>query len=134
MFVRDARLSIVRLVNQLGPRESFGETALITGAPRRATVTATSDVVVARGDLDDFHRVLTHHEVAESIARVVADRLARLAEPVAITLADGHTLKLRPGLSSDGTALAAAMEAFGEPVTYLPAAGGSYPIALAVFT
>ncbi len=93
------------------PGSIVGELALITGAPRSATVTATSDVVVARGDLDDFHRVLTHHEVAESIARVVADRLARLAAPVAATLADGHTLKLRPGLSSDGTALATGLAA-----------------------
>ncbi len=88
-----------------------GELALITGGPRRATVTATSDVVIACGDIDDLHRVLSHHEVAESVARIVADRLARLAEPVEVTLPDGHLVKLRPGLSSDGSALAAGLAA-----------------------
>ena len=34
----------------------------------------------------------------------------------------------------DGTALAAGMEAFGEPVTYAPLAGAAYPIPLAIFT
>ncbi|MEP6625101.1 MAG: GNAT family N-acetyltransferase, partial [Acidimicrobiia bacterium] len=38
-------------------------------------------------------------------------RLARLAEPIAVTLADGQPLKLRPGLSSDGSALAAGLAA-----------------------
>jgi CRP-like cAMP-binding protein len=93
------------------PGSIVGELALITGGRRRATVTATTDVVIACGDIDDLHRVLSHHEVAESVARIVADRLARLAEPIDVTLADGHRLKLRPGLSSDGSALAAGLAA-----------------------
>ena len=94
-----------------GPGSIVGELALITGAPRSATVTATTDVVIAIGDATDLHRLLTDHDIAEAIARVVADRLARLAEPVAFTLADGLTFHLRPGLSSDGNALAAGLAA-----------------------
>lgn len=94
-----------------GPGSIVGELALITGAPRSATVTATTDLVISVGDVGDLHRVLTDHDIAEAIARVVADRLARLAEPVALMLADGLAIHLRPGLSSDGSALAAGLAA-----------------------
>ena len=94
-----------------GPGSIVGELALITGAPRSATVTATTNVVIAIGDATDLHRVLTDHDIAEAIARVVADRLARLAEPVGLTLADGLAIHLRPGLSSDRSELAAGLAA-----------------------
>jgi RimJ/RimL family protein N-acetyltransferase len=74
-------------------------------------VTATTDVVIAVGDVADLHRVLVDPDVAESIARLVADRLARLAAAVVVPLADGLTIRLRPGLSSDSSALATGLAA-----------------------
>lgn len=86
-----------------------GELALVTGRPRSATVTATTDVVAFVGSATDFHRVLADHRVAEGLARVVAGRLAALAEPVSVPLAEGLTILLRPGLSTDGPFLAAGL-------------------------
>src|SRR5689334_20039021 len=58
VFVRDPRLQIVRLVNQLQAPESFGETALITGAPRTATVVALEPTVLYRLGRDVFESVI----------------------------------------------------------------------------
>lgn len=93
------------------PGSVLGELALVTGRPRSATVTATTEVVAFVGRSTDFHRVLADHRVAEGIARVVAGRLAALAEPVSVPLADGLTILLRPGLSTDGPFLAAGLAA-----------------------
>ena len=46
VFVKDPRLNVVRLVNQLAAPESFGEMGLIEQAPRSATVQSDSDVTL----------------------------------------------------------------------------------------
>lgn len=93
------------------PGSVIGELALVTGIQRSATVAATTEVAVFVGTADDFHRILADPRVAEGIARVVAGRLAALAEPVSVPLANGLTILLRPGLSTDGPFLAAGLAA-----------------------
>lgn len=93
------------------PGSVLGELALVTGRPRSATVTATAEVVAFVGTATDFHGVLADRRVAEGIARVVAGRLAALADPVSVPLANGITMLLRPGLSTDGPFLAAGLAA-----------------------
>ncbi len=93
------------------PGSVLGELALVTGQPRSATVTATTEVLAFVGGAADFHRVLADHRVAEGLARVVAGRLAALAEPVTVSLASGLSVLLRPGLSTDGPFLTAGLAA-----------------------
>ncbi len=53
----------------------FGEMGLLTGAPRTATVIATSDVECYRLDKESFRGLLTSRpELAEDISRIVAER------------------------------------------------------------
>ncbi len=79
VFVRDARLSIVRLVNQLGPRESFGETALITGAARSASCVALEPTALYRLSREVFDSMVTQvPPVALGIARSLAERVQKL--------------------------------------------------------
>ncbi|HEX2679041.1 MAG TPA: ATPase, T2SS/T4P/T4SS family [Polyangiales bacterium] len=79
VFVRDPRLQIVRLVNQLQAPESFGETALITGAPRTATVVALEPTVLYRLGRDVFESVIYKlPQVAIGVARSLAERLQKV--------------------------------------------------------
>ena len=93
------------------PGSVLGELALVTRRQRSATITATTEVAVFVGTADDFHCILADPRVAEGSARVVAGRLAALAEPVSVPLANGLTILLRPGLSTDGPFLAAGLAA-----------------------
>lgn len=57
----------------------FGEMALMTGAPREATVVALSDVDCLRIDKDDFREVLARRpEIAENVSEVLAKRRVEL--------------------------------------------------------
>jgi len=49
---------IERPLNQLGPGDSFGETSLLTGEPRDATVRALQDVELYTLDKEDFGKLL----------------------------------------------------------------------------
>jgi len=54
----------------------FGELALLTDAPRSATVTAQSEVVVARIGRDDFLRMLEHEpKVTLALLRTMAAQM-----------------------------------------------------------
>jgi small-conductance mechanosensitive channel/CRP-like cAMP-binding protein len=65
-------------VGELGPGTIFGEMGLLTGAPRRATVTARTDVVCYRLDKDGFEAIVRGRpDIAESISRVLAERNRR---------------------------------------------------------
>jgi CRP-like cAMP-binding protein len=57
----------------------FGEMALVTGAPREATVIAREDIECLRVDKDDFREVLAGRpELAQEISGILAQRRVEL--------------------------------------------------------
>ncbi len=65
-----------RLLQTLGPGDFFGEMALIHNAPRAATVTATTPVVVLELDKKSFDRVLQNSSsIAMAMVREISSRL-----------------------------------------------------------
>ena len=70
-----------RLLEKRGPGSVFGEIGLMTGAPRRATVIASSDVEAYRLDKAGFQEVLQQRpELADSLSAILERRLQRFAE------------------------------------------------------
>ncbi|HET9580979.1 MAG TPA: mechanosensitive ion channel family protein [Usitatibacter sp.] len=68
-----------QLVSVLEPGSVFGEMALMTGEPRRATVVARTDVVCYRLDKPGFETVLqARPDVAEAISKVLSSRETEL--------------------------------------------------------
>ena len=66
-------------VAELDAPSFFGEMALMTGAPREATVVALSDVECLRLDKDDFKEILGRRpEIAQAISTVLAKRRVEL--------------------------------------------------------
>jgi CRP/FNR family transcriptional regulator, cyclic AMP receptor protein len=65
----------------LGPGEHFGELSAITGAPRSATVTATSRTFALRLDADAMRRFLERHGAAAYEMLVVVCRRLQAAAP-----------------------------------------------------
>jgi len=69
-----------RDVGTLGPGEVMGEMGMMTGAPRRATVTARTDIACYRLDKSGFAEILRNRpDIAEAISRILAARAAELA-------------------------------------------------------
>ena len=65
-------------LGELGPGSLFGEMGLLTGAPRRATVTARTDVICYRLDKAGFETIVRGRpDIAEAISRVLAERNQR---------------------------------------------------------
>ena len=83
-----------RLLTRLPAGSVFGEMGLMTGAPRSATVVAASDVACYRLDKAGFEDIIhQRHEIAESMARILAQRLqqnATLRAEFAQAQADGE--------------------------------------------
>jgi small-conductance mechanosensitive channel/CRP-like cAMP-binding protein len=68
-----------RRVTSFGAPSFFGEMALMTGAPREATVIALSDAECVRVDKADFRELLRRRpEIAEGVAAVLAERRVAL--------------------------------------------------------
>ena len=64
-----------RKLSTLQPGNFFGEMGLMTGAPRTATVIATSDVECYLLDKESFETVLTNRpELAEEISKILVSR------------------------------------------------------------
>jgi len=67
-------------VSTLTPGSVFGEMGLMTGEPRRATITAHSDLECYRLDKAGFEKVLrSRPDIAEGISRVLAARESELS-------------------------------------------------------
>jgi voltage-gated potassium channel len=86
-FIIDGEVEI-RLQTQelyLGPGQFFGEVALLTGAPRNATVVAAQSCTLLSLDIVDFHELLARHpELARIIHEEAEQRpgdVAPLGEP-----------------------------------------------------
>jgi small-conductance mechanosensitive channel len=70
-----------RLLEKRGPGSVFGEIGLMTGAPRRATVIATSDIEAYRLDKEAFQRIIDERpQLADSLSGILARRLQGFAE------------------------------------------------------
>lgn len=75
-----------RLLERRGPGSVFGELGLMTGAPRRATVIAVSDVEAYRLDKAGFeHIIRARPEIAEGITGILQQRMAHFQ-----ALEEGH--------------------------------------------
>ena len=74
------QMSDEREVNQLGAGDFFGESSLMTGEPRNATVIALSDVDCYRLDRAVFQEVIEQRpDLAEHLAQILAERRVALA-------------------------------------------------------
>lgn len=70
-----------RLLEKRGAGSVFGEIGLMTGAPRRATVIATTDVEAYRLDKEGFREIIQERpELADSLSGILQARLQRFAE------------------------------------------------------
>src|SRR4051794_9449883 len=67
----------------LGPGQFFGEVALLTGAPRNATVVAAQPCTLLSLDIVDFHELLGRHpELARIIHHEAQQRPGDVAAPL----------------------------------------------------
>ncbi|WP_374491397.1 cyclic nucleotide-binding domain-containing protein [Zoogloea sp.] len=92
-----------RLLEKRGPGNVFGELGLMTGAPRRATVIATSDLEAYRLDKTGFEHILrARPELAEGISAILQRRLSHFQ-----ALERGHAEDLQKiaQIPQDATAL-----------------------------
>jgi CRP-like cAMP-binding protein len=87
----------------------FGELATVTGEPRRASVTAATDVTAVRGDVGAFDALIVIPGVLDRLVDIATQRLAEIARPVGATLRDGTEVWLRPLLARDRDEFSAAV-------------------------
>jgi NTE family protein len=67
-----------RLVGEIGRGETVGEMGVFSGRPRRATITATRDSVLARIEIAAFEKILkVLPSLALNLTRVIIERLHR---------------------------------------------------------
>ncbi|WP_434515504.1 cyclic nucleotide-binding domain-containing protein [Dechloromonas sp. ARDL1] len=70
-----------RLLEKRGPGSVFGEIGLMTGAPRRATVIASTNVEAYRLDKAGFQSIIEQRpELADMLSSILERRLQRFAE------------------------------------------------------
>jgi voltage-gated potassium channel len=73
---------------RLGSEQFFGEIALLTGAPRNATVVAVEPCTLLRLDIADFHALMAHRpELARVIKKEAERRLAPAPAPTGARVA-----------------------------------------------
>jgi CRP-like cAMP-binding protein len=66
-------------VASIGAGDFFGEMAMMTGEPRRATVAALTDMLCYRLDKGSFHEIIHRRpEIAEDISHILARRRVEL--------------------------------------------------------
>ncbi len=80
-----------RLLSTLPAGSVFGEMGMLTGEPRRATVTAKSDAECYRLDKAGFEDILrTRPAIAEEMAAILAERNMQLAQAQETLGAEAH--------------------------------------------
>jgi predicted acylesterase/phospholipase RssA/CRP-like cAMP-binding protein len=99
-IVISGRLRIVdgaRMLNEVGPGETLGEMALLSGEPRSATVYAVRDSLLARLAADAFNQLVHRHPaVLRRIAGHLVDRLRRHNTTPARAQAAARTFAIVP--------------------------------------
>jgi len=92
-FIIDGEVEI-RLQAQelyLGPGQFFGEVALLTGAPRNATVVAAQSCTLLSLDIVDFHELLARHP---ELARIIHEEAEQRPGDVAPSPLDEPALAI----------------------------------------
>jgi predicted acylesterase/phospholipase RssA/CRP-like cAMP-binding protein len=86
-----------RTLNEVGAGETLGEMALLSGAPRSATVYAVRDTLLARLGAGAFNRLVDRHPaVLRRIAGHLVDRLRRHNATLASAHAAAQTFAIVP--------------------------------------
>ena len=97
------------LVRELGPGQTVGELALLTGDPRNGTVVAIRDAVVYRLGKDEFERTgRSHPDVTRTMLATLAGRLNHPA-PGAVHSAPQNIAVISVGVGGCGRELAEAL-------------------------
>lgn len=93
-----------RLLEKRGPGSVFGEIGLMTGAPRRATVVASTHVEAYRLDKAGFQSIIEQRpELADTLSRILERRLQSFAElEQGYAEGQGKTLQTTPGSADIG--------------------------------
>ena len=116
-----------KTVNELGPRETVGEFALLTSEPRSATIYAARDTTVARLSTALFERLARQHpDLMRRLAGIVVERLHQEMGHKKVQAAQTMIVALLPASPAVDTwqiaqELASALGSFG-PTTALDAA------------
>lgn len=79
----------------------LGELAVLRGRPRMATLTAVTPACLAIGDAGVLEAMLAIPEVHDRLRRLASNRLAHDLRPVAVRLAGGDPVLIRPLLPED---------------------------------
>ncbi len=107
-IVISGRLRIVdgaRSLNEVGAGETLGEMALLSGAPRAATVLAMRDSLLAKLPAELFNRLVQQHPgMLRRIAGLLVERLRSAAASTAPARASVRTIAVMP---ANGNAQAA---------------------------
>jgi CRP-like cAMP-binding protein/predicted acylesterase/phospholipase RssA len=104
-----------QVIGEIGPGEVVGETALITGQRRTASVRAVRDSKLARLSRSSFERLTaTHPELVLELARVVASRMSLGSVAAAPARAVNFALiPLGPGIEAEAAGFADGLKKIG---------------------
>src|SRR5574343_1431940 len=93
-----------RLLEKRGPGSVFGEIGLMTGAPRRATVVASTNVEAYRLDKAGFQSIIEQRpELADTLSGILERRLQSFAElEQGYTQGQGKSPESTPGSAAIG--------------------------------
>jgi NTE family protein len=116
-----------QIVGEIGRGESVGEMGVFTGKPRRATITALRDSVLARIELAVFHEMLkASPTLMLNLNRVIIERLERrnISQKTVHNITNLAVLSVSEGLAAFPVLeqLVAALQRLGQKVLLLTSA------------